>query len=59
YYDDIRETLQQCGYWAGTTWCRRKDEHIQRERRSVSAVRDEDGRITHCIHFFAIAGDPA
>lgn len=58
FYDDIREALKQRGYWAGISWCRRKDEQIQRERRSISAIRDEAGRITHFVHFFAIAGDP-
>ena len=58
FYDDIQAALKQHGYWSGTTWCRRKDEQIQRERRSISAIRDEAGRITHFIHFFAVAGDP-
>ncbi|MFA7282456.1 MAG: PAS domain S-box protein [Sterolibacterium sp.] len=57
FYEDIRAALKQRGYWAGTTWCRRKDQQLQRERRSISAIRDETGRITHIIHFFAIASD--
>ncbi|MFA7282454.1 MAG: PAS domain S-box protein [Sterolibacterium sp.] len=57
FYEDIRAALKQRGYWAGTTWCRRKDQQLQRERRSISAIRDESGRITHIIHFFAIAND--
>ncbi|MDD5175501.1 MAG: PAS domain S-box protein [Sterolibacterium sp.] len=59
FYDEIREALKQHGYWAGTTWCRRKDEQIYRERRSVAAIRDETGRTTHYIYFFVLAGDPA
>jgi PAS domain S-box-containing protein len=57
FYEDIRAALKQRGYWAGTTWCRRKDQQLQRERRSISAIRDEADRITHIIHFFAIASD--
>jgi PAS domain S-box-containing protein len=57
FYEDIRAALKQRGYWAGTSWCRRKDQQLQRERRSISAIRDEAGRITHIIHFFAIASD--
>ena len=57
FYDDIQAALKRHGYWSGTTWCRRQDEQIQRERRSISAIRDDNGRITHCIHFFAVAGD--
>ena len=57
FYDDIREGLRRHGYWSGTTWCRRKDGQIHRERRSISAIKDDAGRITHFIYFFAIAGD--
>ena len=59
FYEEIREALKQRSYWAGTTWCRRKDQQIHRERRSISAIRDDNGRTTHFIHFFAIAGDSA
>ncbi|MFA6445301.1 MAG: PAS domain S-box protein, partial [Sterolibacterium sp.] len=57
FYEDIREALAQRGYWTGITWSRRKDNEIYRERHSVSAIRDESGHITHCITFFAVAGD--
>jgi len=57
FYDDIRTALKQRGHWTGTTWSRRKDQQLHRERRSISAIRDEAGRITHIIHFIAIAGD--
>jgi len=57
FYDDIRDAVAHNGYWAGTTWSRRKDNSIYRERRSVSAITDEAGRTTHYIAFVAIAGD--
>jgi PAS domain S-box-containing protein len=59
FYEDIHLALKQRSYWSGTTWARRKDQQLHRERRSVSAIRDESGRITHFIYFFAIAGDAA
>jgi len=57
FYDDIRDALAKRGYWTGITWSRRKDNEIYRERHSVSAIRDEVGRTTHYIIFYAVAGD--
>ncbi|MCX7174255.1 MAG: PAS domain S-box protein [Proteobacteria bacterium] len=57
FYEDIRDVLAKHGYWTDITWSRRKDKEIYRERRSVSSIRDEAGRTTHYITFFAIAGD--
>ncbi|MBI3524637.1 MAG: PAS domain S-box protein [Betaproteobacteria bacterium] len=59
FYDDIREAVSRHGRWAGTTWSRRKDNSIYRERRSVSAIMDEAGHTTHYIAFVAVAGDAA
>jgi PAS domain S-box-containing protein len=53
FYDEIRETLVRQGYWSGTSWCRRKDGSIYREWRSVSAIRDAAGQITHYVAFLA------
>lgn len=57
FYEDIQDALGKRGYWTGITWSRRKDNEIYRERHSVSAIRDESGRTTHYITFFAVAGD--
>lgn len=57
FYEDIHDAVAQHGCWVGSTWSHRKDNSIYRERRSVSAIRDEAGHTTHYIAFVAIAGD--
>lgn len=57
FYVDIHDAVARHGHWAGVTWSRRKDNSIYRERRSISAIKDETGRTTHYIAFVAIAGD--
>ena len=52
YYDDIYAQVLRTGHWDGTTWCRRRDGTLYREWRSVSSVRDRDGRITHYVALF-------
>ncbi|MEK7438705.1 MAG: PAS domain S-box protein [Pseudomonadota bacterium] len=53
FYEEIRDSLQRQGYWAGTSWCRRKDAGIYREWRSISAIRDAAGSTTHFVAFLA------
>jgi PAS domain S-box-containing protein len=53
YYDEIRGVVECEGHWSGTSWCRRKDSKIYQEWRKISAIRDEAGRVTHYVHFFA------
>ncbi|MBE0613359.1 MAG: PAS domain S-box protein [Burkholderiales bacterium] len=53
FYDEIRDTLLRQGHWTGTSWCRRKDAGIYREWRSISAIRDEAGNVTHFVSFLA------
>jgi PAS domain S-box-containing protein len=53
FYDDIRDALERDGHWSGTSWCRGKDNKIYQEWRKISAIRDEAGRATHYVHFFA------
>jgi PAS domain S-box-containing protein len=52
FYDDIYAEVLRSGHWDGTTWCRRRDGTVYREWRSVSAVRDDDERITHYVALF-------
>jgi PAS domain S-box-containing protein len=52
FYDDVYAEVLRTGHWDGTTWCRRRDGTLYREWRSVSAVRDDDGRITHYVSLF-------
>ena len=52
FYDDLYAEVLRTGHWDGTTWCRRRDGTLYREWRSVSAVRDPDGRVTHYVSLF-------
>ena len=52
FYDDLYAEVLRSGHWDGTTWCRRRDGTVYREWRSVSAVRDADGRVTHLVALF-------
>ena len=49
----MREALEREGHWSGTSWCRRKDGSIYRERRNASLIKDEIGRTAYYIFFFA------
>ncbi len=53
FYDDMRESLSRAGHWSGTTWCRRKDGSIYRERRTASAIGNGAVDTAYYIHFFA------
>lgn len=57
FYDEIRDALERQGYWTGTSWCRRKDNSLYREWRSVSAIKDKTGRIAHYIELFMDISD--
>jgi PAS domain S-box-containing protein len=59
FYDDIRDALEREGHWSGTSWCRRKDSKIYQEWRKISAIRDQAGRMTHYVHFFADVSNSA
>lgn len=52
FYDNIYAEVLRTGHWDGTTWCRRRDGTLYREWRSMSAVRDPDGRVTHFVALF-------
>lgn len=52
FWDDLYAEVLRNGFWTGTAWCRRRDGTVYREWRSVSAVRDADGRVTHFVSLF-------
>ena len=52
YYDEVYAAVQRDGHWSGTTWSRRKNGAVYREWRSLRAVRDPEGRITHYVSVF-------
>ena len=52
FYDELYAEVLRSDHWHGSTWCRRRDGTVYREWRSVSAVRDADGRVTHFVAVF-------
>jgi hypothetical protein len=44
--------VQREGYWSGTTWSKRRNGSVYREWRSVRAVKDAAGRVTHYVSVF-------
>jgi PAS domain S-box-containing protein len=52
FYDDLYAEVVRSGRWSGATWARRANGTLYREWRSVSAVRDSEGRITHFVALF-------
>ena len=49
YYDDVFATVRRDGHWSGTSWARRKNGAVYREWRSVRAVTDAAGAVTHYV----------
>lgn len=56
FYDEVYATVKREGYWSGTTWSRRKSGAVYREWRSVRAVRDAAGTLTHYVFVFYEVG---
>ena len=56
FYDELFAIVQRDGYWSGTTWARRKSGSVYREWRSIRAVRDAAGKITHYVVVFYEVG---
>lgn len=56
FYDEVYATVQREGYWSGSTWARRKNGSVYREWRSVRAVRDATGAISHFVIVFCEVG---
>jgi PAS domain S-box-containing protein len=52
FYGELYDEVTRTGYWSGVTWARRADGTLYREWRSVSAVRDAEGRISHFVALF-------
>jgi diguanylate cyclase (GGDEF)-like protein/PAS domain S-box-containing protein len=53
FYRELWATLHQTGHWSGEIFNRRKDGEIYPELRTISAVRDPDGRVTHYVAVFS------
>lgn len=53
FYDDMWQTIQQSGRWRGEVWNRKKNGEFYAEILTVSAIKDEQGRVTHYLGLFA------
>ena len=58
FYDEIYATVDRAGYWSGSTWAKKKGGALYREWRSIRAVRDAAGSVTHYVQVFYDAGAP-
>lgn len=52
FYQEMWENISNFGYWQGELWNRRKNGEIYPELQSISAVRDNDGQISHYVSVF-------
>jgi PAS domain S-box-containing protein len=59
FYDELYATVRREGYWSGTTWSRRANGSVYREWRSVRAVKDDAGHVTHYVTVFYEVGSKA
>jgi len=57
FYDDLYAAVRRDGHWSGRFWSKRKNGTVYREWRSVRAVRDAQGAITHYVTVFSEARD--
>jgi PAS domain S-box-containing protein len=52
FYEQVHAAVERAGHWSGTSWAKKKDGTLYREWRSVRAVRDAGGAITHYVQVF-------
>ena len=53
FYETMWETVERTGSWQAEVWSRRKSGEIYPTWLTLSAVRDQDGRITHFVAMHA------
>jgi PAS domain S-box-containing protein len=49
FYDQIFMAVTRKGFWTGTAWAKRKNGLVYREWRSVRAVKDMNGAVSHYV----------
>ena len=49
FYRDMWRTIERQGSWQGEVWNRRKSGEVYPQWLTISAIRDDDGRITHYV----------
>ncbi|GGB81688.1 hypothetical protein GCM10011352_04310 [Marinobacterium zhoushanense] len=52
FYDSLRSSLRQDGFWQGEMWCRRKSGEVSLQSVSISALRNDDGCVSHYVAIF-------
>lgn len=52
FYDSFWDSINNKGKWNGEKWSRRKNGEIVPDWQTVSAVKNEEGDITHYVSFF-------
>jgi PAS domain S-box-containing protein len=52
FYDEVHLTVLRKGFWTGTAWGKRKNGSVYREWRSVRAVKDTNGTVSHYVMVF-------
>ncbi len=52
FYQEMWHTLEQSGRWLGEVWNRRKNGEIYPQILGISAVRDDQGIVTHYVGLF-------
>ncbi len=53
FYEQMRQTLTENGYWQGEMWNRRKNGKVYAEWLTISAVKSPDGETTHYVGTFS------
>ncbi len=53
FYRDMWQTLLRDGHWQGEVWNRRKNGEVFPQWHSISAVRDDKGRLTNYVAVFS------
>ena len=53
FYADLWRSVGQHGGWSGEVWNRRKSGELYVERLTISAIHDENGKLTHHVGVFA------
>jgi diguanylate cyclase (GGDEF)-like protein/PAS domain S-box-containing protein len=57
FYRDLWATLTGTGRWRGEIWNRRKNGEIYPQWMTISAIKDEQGRLTHYVGVFSDIGE--
>jgi diguanylate cyclase (GGDEF)-like protein/PAS domain S-box-containing protein len=53
FYQQLWKSVNECGYWQGEIWNRRKNGEIYPEWLTLSAVRDENGEVVNYVGVFS------